>query len=140
MYDILDALAMADPSGWSNFEAAVEYVVTQTRKRSFFVFLTDLEESPAPLLNAMKTIIANGHRALIISPFSPWFQAPVGQFGPVEKVLAEAVSEELWERRQKISRAIARFGIGVVNVGPEDFLPTIMRQYEMAKQKGVAMF
>jgi uncharacterized protein (DUF58 family) len=140
MYDILDALAMAEPGGWSNFEVAVDYVVTQTRKRSFFVFLTDLEESPAPLLNAMKTIIANGHKALIISPFSPWFQVPVGQFGPVEKVLAEAVSEELWERRQKISRALARFGIGVVNVGPEDFLPTLMQQYYKAKQKGVAMF
>jgi len=58
----------------------------------------------------------------------------------VEKVLAEAVSEELWERRRKISRALARFGIAVVNVGPEDFLPTIIKQYEEAKRMGVAMF
>ena len=77
---------------------------------------------------------------MVISPFGPWFEAPVGQFGPVERVLSEAVSEELWERRNKIAKALARFGINVVNVGPEDFLPTIIQQYESAKQKGVAMF
>jgi hypothetical protein len=27
-----------------------------------------------------------------------------------------------------------------VNVGPEDFLPTIIKTYEQAKQRGVAMF
>jgi hypothetical protein len=88
----------------------------------------------------MKTVVANGHRAMVISPFGPWFEAPVGQFGPVERVLSEAVSEELWERRSKISRALARFGIVVVNVSPEDFLPTIIQEYESAKQRGIAMF
>lgn len=140
MYEVLDALAIAEPKGWSDYETAITYVTKQTKKRSLIIWLTDLEESPAPLLNAMKSVVANGHKAMIISPFGPWFEAPVGQFGPVERVLAEAVEEELWERRTKISRALARFGISVVNVGPEDFLPTIIRQYEMAKQKGVAMF
>ncbi len=140
MYDVLESLAMAEPRGWSDYEAAVDYVCTQLKKRSLIIWLTDLEESPAPLLNAMKTAVARGHKSLVISPFGPWFEAPVGQFGPVEKVLAEAVSEELFERREKISRALSRFGISVVNVGPEDFLPTIMKQYEQAKQKGVAMF
>ncbi|TFG05731.1 DUF58 domain-containing protein [Candidatus Thorarchaeota archaeon] len=140
MYDVLEALAMAEPTGWSDYENAVSHVIEKTRKRTLFIFLTDLEESPAPLLNAMKTVVANGHRAQVISPFGPWFEAPVGQFGPVEKVLAEAVSEELWERRKKIARALARFGIEVVNVGPEDFLPTIIRQYNLAKQRGVALF
>ncbi|MHA2350139.1 MAG: DUF58 domain-containing protein [Candidatus Thorarchaeota archaeon] len=140
MYDVLEALAMAEPRGWSDYETAISYVAKQTRKRSLFIWLTDLEESPAPLLNAMKTVVANGHRAMVISPFGPWFEAPVGQFGPVERVLSEAVSEELWERRSKISRALARFGIVVVNVSPEDFLPTIIQEYESAKQRGIAMF
>ncbi len=140
MYDVLEALAMAEPTGWSDYENAVAHVIENTRKRTLFIFLTDLEESPAPLLNAMKAVVANGHKAQVISPFGPWFEAPVGQFGPVEKVLAEAVSEELWERRRKIARALARFGIEVVNVGPEDFLPTIIRQYNLAKQRGVALF
>ena len=140
MYGVLESLAMAEAGGWSDYESAVEYVTRQTRKRSLFIWLTDLEESPAPLLNAMKTVIANGHKAMVISPFGPWFEVPVGQFGPVEKVLAEAVSEELWERRSKITRALARFGIAVVNVGPADFLPTIIKQYENAKRMGVAMF
>ncbi len=139
MYDVLDALARAEPHGWSNFEAAIEYVTARTRKRTFFIWMTDLEESPAPLLNAMKTLVANGHKAMVISPFGPWFEAPVGQFGPVEKVLAEAVQEELWERRSKIARALSRFGISVVNVGPEDFLPTIIQQYTKIKQKGAAL-
>jgi len=140
MYDVLEALAIAEPRGWSNFEAAVDYVTRQVNKRTLFIFLTDLEESPRPLLNAMKKVIANGHRAQIISPFGPWFEAPVGQFGPVERVLAEAVQEELWERRSKISKALARFGIDVVNVGPEDFLPVIIKQYNLAKQRGVALY
>ncbi len=140
MYNVLEALAGAEPRGWSDYETAITYVVQQTKKRSFFIWLTDLEESPAPLLNAMKALVANGHKAMVISPFGPWFEAPVGQFGPVEKVLSEAVSEELWERRNKIAQALARFGIPVVNVGPEDFLPTIIKTYEQAKQKGVAMF
>jgi len=140
MYDVLEALAMAEPGGWSNYERAISKVTEKVRKRSFFIWLTDLEASPTPLLNAMKTLIANGHKAMVISPFGPWFEAPVGQFGPVEKVLAEAVSEELWERRMKIGRALSRFGIEVVNVGPEDFLPTVIEQYERAKRKGVAIF
>ncbi|MFW9918691.1 MAG: DUF58 domain-containing protein [Candidatus Thorarchaeota archaeon] len=140
MYNVLEALAMAEPKGWSDYETAISYVTQHVKKRTYVIWLTDLEESPAPLLNAMKSVVANGHRATIISPFGPWFEAPVGQLGAVEKVLAEAVSEELWERRQKITRALARFGITVVNVGPEDFLPMIIRQYEEAKQKGVAMF
>jgi uncharacterized protein (DUF58 family) len=140
MYNVLEALAAAEPRGWSDYETAITYVVQQSKKRSFFIWLTDLEESPAPLLNAMKALVANGHKAMVISPFGPWFEVPVGQFGPVEKVLSEAVSEELWERRNKIAQALARFGIEVINVGPEDFLPTIIKTYEQAKQKGVAMF
>jgi uncharacterized protein (DUF58 family) len=140
MFNLLESLAIAEPRGWSDYESAISYVTQQTKKRSFIIWLTDLEESPAPLLNAMKSVVANGHKAVVISPFGPWFEAPIGQFGPVERVLSEAVSEELWERRQKITRALARFGIMVVNVGPEDFLPTIIKQYENAKQKGVAMF
>jgi len=140
MYDVLEALARAEPTGWSDYEAAISYVTSQTKNRSFIIWLTDLEESPAPLLNAMKKVVANGHKAMVISPFGPWFEAPIGQFGPVERVLAEAVSEELWERRRKISRALARFGIDVINVGPEDFLPTIIKQYENAKQRGVGMY
>lgn len=140
MYNVLEVLAEAEPKGWSDYETAIQYVVNNTKKRSLFIWMTDLEESPAPLLNAMKTLVANGHKAMVISPFGPWFEAPVGQFGPVEKVLAEAVSEELWERRNKIARALARFGIEVINVGPEDFLPAIIKTYNQAKQKGVAMF
>ncbi len=140
MYDVLEALARAEPTGWSNYEAAISHVTSQTKNRSFIIWLTDLEESPAPLLNAMKKVVANGHQAMVISPFGPWFEAPIGQFGPVERVLAEAVSEELWERRLKISRALARFSIDVINVGPEDFLPTIIKQYENAKQRGVGMY
>jgi uncharacterized protein (DUF58 family) len=140
MYDVLESLAMAEPRGWSDYESAITHVIENTRKRTLVIWLTDLEESPGPLLNAMKTLVANGHKAMVISPFGPWFEAPVGQFGPVEKVLAEAVSEELWERRRKIARALARFGISVMNVGPEDFLPTIIKTYQQAKQRGVALF
>jgi len=140
MYNVLEVLAAAEPKGWSDYETAIQYVVDNTKKRSLFIWMTDLEESPAPLLNAMKTLVANGHKAMVISPFGPWFEAPVGQFGPVEKVLSEAVSEELWERRNKIARALARFGIEVLNVGPEDFLPTVIKTFNQAKQKGVAMF
>jgi uncharacterized protein (DUF58 family) len=139
IYEVLDALATAEAGGWSDYETAISYVTSQTKKRSLFFFLTDLEESPAPLLNAMKAVVARGHNAVVISPFGPWFEVPVGQFGPVEKVLSVAVAEELWERRAKISRALARFGIEVINVGPEDFLPTIIRQYNLAKQRGVAL-
>ncbi len=140
MYDVLEALAMTEAHGSSDYEAAVSLVTKRLNKRTLFVFLTDLEESPVPLINAMKRVIANGHTAQVISPFGPWFEVPVGQFGPLEKVMAEAVSEELWERRTKIARALARFNIPVVNVGPEDFLPTIIRQYNLAKQRGVALY
>ncbi len=140
MYNVLEALAMAEPHGSSDYEYAVSFVTKRLKKRTLFIFLTDLEESPVPLLNAMKMVVVNGHQAQVISPFGPWFEVPVGQFGPLEKIMAEAVSEELWERRTKIARALSRFDISVVNVGPEDFLPTIIRQYNLAKQRGVALY
>ncbi len=139
IYKILDALAMAQASGGSNYVEAVDYVNKKLTKRAFFMFLTDLEESTSDIAEAIKKAIAFGHHAIVISPFGPWFEVPFGEFDPVDKALAEAVSEELYQRRLEISRVLSNFGVSTINVGPEDFLPTVLKEFLKAKQRGVVM-
>ncbi len=138
IFRILDALARLSPSGLSQTYAAVKYTVNRLRKNAFYIMLTDLEGSSKPLLEAVKLIKARGSELLIISPFTPWFEAELYS-SPVEKALSVAVAEELYENREKVIFELNKYQVPVLNVGPEDYIPTIMSAYLKAKRRGVGL-
>ncbi|MGQ9720184.1 MAG: DUF58 domain-containing protein [Candidatus Jordarchaeum sp.] len=138
-YHILEALAIVEPQGGLRIMEVMEWVLKRTPKRSFFVLLTDLEESRGELINACKLARAHKNSVLVISPFGPWFEAYPGELTPVQRALTEAISEELLEQRKKIIDELVRMDIGVIDVSPDDFLPAVVSQYLKAKKKGVAL-
>jgi uncharacterized protein (DUF58 family) len=138
LFRILEALAKITPSGLSQTYNAVQYTVNRLRKNAFYIMLTDLEGSLQPLLESVKLIKARGSELLIISPFTPWFEAELYS-SPVEKVLAVAVAEEFYENRQKKIFELNKYMIPVLNVGPEDYIPTVMAAYLKAKKRGIGL-
>lgn len=138
-YKILEALANLEPRGGLRMKEAMEWVLKRTPKRSFFILLTDLEETSGEIIEACKLARANKNYLLVISPFGPWFEAYPGEMTPVQRALAEAISEELLEQRKKMVDELVKMDVEVIDVGPEDFLPAVVSQYLKAKKKGVAL-
>ncbi|MHA1238898.1 MAG: DUF58 domain-containing protein [Candidatus Odinarchaeia archaeon] len=138
IYKILEALAKVKASGISRLDKAVRYIAERISRAALLILLSDLEGNNATILNAAKLAKASNFELLVISPFSPWFEA--GEIlSPLDKALSEAVAEEFYENRIKISRELKKMNIDVINVGPDDFLPVVISQYLKAKKRGVAI-
>jgi len=138
-YHILEALATVEPRGGTRMMKVMEWILKRTPKRSFFIIFTDLEESSRDMIDACKLARAHKNSLLVISPFGPWFEAYSGELTPVQRALAEAISEELLEQRKKIVDELVKMDVEVIDVGPDDFLPAVVSQYLKAKKKGVAL-
>jgi uncharacterized protein (DUF58 family) len=138
-FNILETLAMVEAGGVANPLKAVNYLIRRETRPSFYLILTDLEGARSErILDAVKKIRAARHPVTVIAPFGPFFEAQM-DLSPVEKALAEAIAEEYLSVRKKVETSLKRFDVDVVNVGPDDFLPNIIKEYYNAKQKGKGM-
>jgi uncharacterized protein (DUF58 family) len=99
-YRILEALATVEPQGGTRMMKVMEWVLKRTPKRSFFIIFTDLEETSRDMVEACKLARAHKNSLLVISPFGPWFEAYSSELTPVQRALAEDISEELLEQRK----------------------------------------
>ena len=137
-YRILDTLALVQASGGVQMHDAVEYIIKRATRASFYIFLTDLEGDSADIIDAIKYARAFKNRILVISPFGPWFESQTA-LSPVDKALAEAISENLYGKRKQIVDKIRRMGVDVIDVGPDDILPTVISYYLKAKRRGAGI-
>ncbi|MFX1293795.1 MAG: DUF58 domain-containing protein [Promethearchaeota archaeon] len=136
-FRILEALARVEGSGKKNLYGAIDYVVKRMKKDSFFFILTDMEESSQFFLQAIMLARSYDNEVILISPFGPFFEA--GKLEGVDLALLEAISEELWERREKIKSQIRKLEVtDIIDVSPQDFFPTTIMEYLNAKKKGGA--
>ncbi len=134
---LLETLALLEPRGKSNPLAAVDYVMQRLPRSSFYVFITDLEMSdPQLFVEAIKRARAAKNFITIISPFGPLFEAKLEELTPIERALAEAIAEEYLTYRKRVEDAIKRLDVEIINVGPDDMLPTVIQQYLQAKNAG----
>lgn len=138
-YQILEALATVEPRGGSRIMRVMEWVLKRSPKRCFFIIFTDLEENNREIVEACKLARAHKNSILVISPFGPWFEAYSSELTPVQRALAEAISEELLEQRKKIVDELVKMDVEIIDVGPDDFLPAVVSQYLKAKKKGIAL-
>ncbi|MFX1513534.1 MAG: DUF58 domain-containing protein [Promethearchaeota archaeon] len=136
-FELLETLALVEPIGRANPEAAVRYVIQRMPRPSFFIFITDLEAThPEIFLEAVKAARAAKNDLVVLAPFGPLFEAKIGDLSPTERALAEAISEEYMGFRKVVEDGLKGFQVDVVNVGPGDMLPQVIKQYMEAKQAG----
>ena len=57
-----------------------------------------------------------------------------------ERALAEAIAEEYMGYRKRVEDGLKSLDVEIINVGPDDMLPTVIRQYLKAKAAGKGSF
>jgi len=136
---ILEDLAYVAPRGPSYLGNAVQELIMRTRSRGLLIILSDLEGKPKDILDGIRKASAVGFDVIVISPFGPFFEIQNTRLGPIEKALGEAIAEEYYSIRRRISKDIQRYRAGVISVGPDDFLVTVINEYIEAKRRGIGL-
>ncbi|MHA1629601.1 MAG: hypothetical protein ACTSVS_05345, partial [Candidatus Heimdallarchaeota archaeon] len=127
------------PQGPSSLSKAVEDLIMRTRNRGLLFIISDLEGKRKDILDGVRKASAAGFDVVIISPFGPFFEIQNKLLGPTEKALGEAIAEEYFEIRNRLSKDIQRYRAGIISVGPDDFLVSVINEYIEAKRRGVGL-
>ena len=136
---IIEDLAYTTPRGPSYLTRAVQNLIMRTRSRGLLLIITDLEGKKKDILDGIRKASAAGFDVIIISPFGPFFEIQNTRLGPTEKALGEAIAEEYYDIRSSLSRDIQRYRAGVISVGPDDFLVSVINEYIEAKRRGIGL-
>ncbi|MBK5112542.1 MAG: DUF58 domain-containing protein [Candidatus Heimdallarchaeota archaeon] len=136
---ILEDLAYTTPRGPSYLAKAVQNLIMRTRGRGLLLIITDLEGKKKDILDGVRKASAAGFDVIIMSPFGPFFEIQNTRLGPTEKALGEAIAEEYFDIRSRLSRDIQRYRAGVISVGPDDFLISVINEYIEAKRRGIGL-
>ncbi len=136
---LLEDLAYCEPKGSSNLTNAVQELVMRTRGRGLLLIISDLEGKRKDILDGIRKASAAGFDVIVVSPFGPFFEIQNTRLGPTEKALGEAIAEEYYEIRRRLSKDIQRYRAGVISVGPDDFLVSIINEYIEAKRRGIGL-
>ncbi|NHI93233.1 MAG: DUF58 domain-containing protein [Candidatus Lokiarchaeota archaeon] len=136
IYYIMDHLAKAQAKGKKVLKEAMDYAVKRISKASFFFLITDMEDVKDEFIEALKIARSYKHQVIVISPFGPWFEGRPEELSDVDKALSSAISEELWEKRSELKQKMRNLGINCIDVGPDDFFPIVINEYQKAKRAG----
>ncbi len=136
IYYIMDHLAKAQAKGKKVLKEAMDYAIKRIPKASFFFLVTDMEEIKDEFIEALKIARTYKHQVIVISPFGPWFEGRPEELSDADKALSSAISEELWEKRALLKQKMRNLGINCIDVGPDDFFPTVIGEYQKAKKAG----
>jgi uncharacterized protein (DUF58 family) len=137
-YRVLDFVAKVKPEGKCKIFEAMDFFIRRFRKRSLIFLISDLETGVDEIVKAIKKLIPFDHTIYIINPFSPWFEIHEVDLSATDKALAEAIAEEMMEHILKITQAVRRMGVNVINAGPDDMMEQLIKQYLDVKKKGRA--
>jgi uncharacterized protein (DUF58 family) len=136
LFQFLEALAYAKPQGESDLETAIEYILKRVKRASYIVILSDLESHPERVIRAIRRARARKHNITVISPFGPWFEIISQQLSPVEQMIGHAMVEKQLGERQNMFKILRSYDSVSISVGPDDFLPTIMAQFNRMQRQG----
>lgn len=136
-FKLIEILALVEPQGRSDPLAAVDYVLHRVPRASFYVFITDLESSDSnSFTEAAKRAIAAKNRITVVSPFGPLFETKMSDLSQTERAIAEAIYEEYLGYRKQVEDDLKGMGVEIINVGPDDILPQVIKTYMEGKQTG----
>ena len=71
LYRVLGALAQTRPGGEARIADALRMIGEQSRRRCFFIVVSDLLEDPAPVQDALRVIRGRGGEAVVLHVLSP---------------------------------------------------------------------
>ncbi|MFX1312240.1 MAG: DUF58 domain-containing protein [Promethearchaeota archaeon] len=137
-YQVLDFVARVKPEGKCRIIEAFDHFTRRFQKRSLVFIISDLEENPKEISQAVKKLIPFKHSVVIINPFSPWFEIHEIDLSSTDKALAEAISEAMMEHILTIKQELRNLGINIITCGPDDMMHQILSNYMEAKKKGRA--
>jgi uncharacterized protein (DUF58 family) len=100
--------------------------------RTLFFVITDLDFERD--LEPLKRILENNHEVIVVSPYTPLFEAH-GLEGLEKTIYSIRTSREMKTRRALIAQALA-LGIPVIDVGPDDLFPKLVLQVEELRRRG----
>jgi uncharacterized protein (DUF58 family) len=72
----------------------------------------------------------------VISPFGPLFETKLTDLTMTERAIAEAIFEEYLGYRKQVEDSLRGLGVEIINVGPDDILPNVIKTYMQGKQTG----
>jgi uncharacterized protein (DUF58 family) len=136
-FQLLEILALVEPQGRSDPLAAVDYVMQRLPRASFYVFITDLESSDSEIFTeAAKRARSTKNNITVISPFGPLFETKITDLTATERAIAEAIFEEYLGFRKQVEDRLRGLGVEIINVGPDDILPNVIKTYIQGKKAG----
>jgi len=136
-YKLLDALAKLEPQGTSNFHIAMREFILRERRFSLALIISDLEGDPSILEEGIKIALAHKVYPVIIAPIGPLFERITGD--RYIEALKEVALAEYMSRRESIKQRLAKYGVYVVDVGPEDILAVALEMFLRAKGRSIAI-
>ncbi len=136
LFQFLETLALVTPKGESDLENAIDYVVKRVTRASYMVVLSDLESHPQKIINGIRQARGRKHNITVISPFGPWFEIISQQMSPLELMIGYAIVEKAKGERQILFKALRRYDVISISVKPDDFLPTVLTQFNRMQRQG----
>jgi len=106
--------------------------VGRVKGRTIFFVITDLDLERD--LHPLKQLIGMNHEVIVISPYTPFFEAH-GLEGLDRRIYSIRTAHELQTRKKLLGEATA-LGITVMDVGPDDLFPKLVLQVEEMRRLG----
>ena len=100
--------------------------------RALFLVITDLDSDVD--LTPLKQLLAMKHEVILISPYTPLFEAH-GLKG-LDRVLYAVNTAHQRLARRKLLKDASKIGVRVFDVGPKDFFPKIIARVEDLRRMG----
>jgi uncharacterized protein (DUF58 family) len=104
----------------------------RVKGRTLFFVITDLDTEED--LNALKQLLEMNHEVIVISPYTPLFEAH-GLKG-LDRVIYSINTSHEWRVRKKLVGEAARLGVPVLDVGPNDLFTTLVTRVEELRRRG----
>ncbi len=136
LFQFLEALAHAKPEGEGDLENAVDFILQRVKRSAYLIVISDLESHPQKIIPAVRRARARKHNITVVSPFGPWFEIVSQQLSPVEQMIGHALVEKQLGERQIMFKALRGFDATSVSVGPDDFMPTVLAQFNRMQRQG----
>ena len=104
----------------------------QIKGRGLFLVITDLDSEVD--LSPLKNLLAMKHEVIVISPYTPLFEAH--GLGGLDRVLYAVNTAHQRLARRKLLKDASKIGVRVFDVGPKDFFPKLIARVEDMRRMG----
>jgi len=123
-----------NPTNRGRLDQAIRRTVQLARlkSRTLFFVISDLETRGD--LGALRQLVVMNHEVIIISPYSPLFEAH--HLKRFDRMIYSINAAQQWKERRKMVQEASKLEIMLLNVGPKDLFPQLVSRVEERRRKG----